>query len=162
MTKLIRSGSCSVGVVLLLCAFALLVGCSPGDTTQLTMHPTSSTPVSEWPRFESPRGTQEIWIAPAAWLTSDEIEEVRVLTAADGSLSVAIKVTPTGVAELRQHRLRAMAMMLGDQLLWWPVLRSGTSIEVVGAMGDPDPLTPGDVQRIVEAIGQDKLSEPGH
>ena len=136
-----------VGVIVTLLA-GILNGQNPFE-----VHAASSTAVAGWQQMSTPAG-DAIWVAPAARLTSADIEraEARVL---ESGPAVAVVLTDDGAKKMAalsaEQNSKPIALLLDGQVIWAPVMRGSIGKEAV-LTGGPGGLTKTQIDRLLASF----------
>ena len=136
-----------VGVIVTLLA-GILNGQNPFE-----VHAASSTAVSGWLQMSTPGG-DAIWVAPAARLTSADIEraEARVL---ESGPAVAIVLAGERAKKMTalsaEQNSKPIALLLDGQVIWAPVMRGSIGKEAL-LTGGPGGLTKAQIDRLIASF----------
>ena len=124
---------------------------------QFEIRAAAAETVPGWQRTQAPDGGPAIWVAPSPSLVAADIARAQVSTSPDGRPAVAIELTESGTAKMRQLSTaqigKPIGLVLDGKLIWAPVVRDEIGRQAL-ITGGPNGLTPDEVQRILTAINR--------
>jgi preprotein translocase subunit SecD len=137
-------------------ALALGAFLSPVVVAQsgLTVHAASNTPIAGWQQMKS-AGSDLLWVAPTAALTSGDIVRAERSTRTDGRSAVAVVFTSQGASKIAAlsmaQRDKPIAIVVDGVVVWAPIVRGSITNESL-LTGGPEGLAPEVIERLLSSL----------
>jgi preprotein translocase subunit SecD len=142
----------STGFVFLM----MLAGTLLAQTSQLSIRAASDELVQGWQRMQVENSDRVVWVSPTPALTGSDIESAKPETTPEGNNRIAVVFTNAGAQKIRElsaaQRNKLVALVVGDKVVWAPVVKSDIGKSSVLTGNGPNGLTPAQVQRIMAIL----------
>jgi preprotein translocase subunit SecD len=126
------------------------------QTSQLSIRAASEEVVQGWQRMEVENSNRVVWVSPTAALTGSDIESAKPETSPTGNNRVAVVFTNAGAQKIKDLSTAQMnklvALVVGDKVVWAPVVKSEIGKASVLTGNGPNGLTPAQVERIMASL----------
>ena len=124
--------------------------------SQLSIRAASAEPVQGWQRIQVENSDRFVWVSPTSALTGMDIESAKPETTPDGNNRVAVVFTDAGAQKIRElstaQRNKLVALVVGEKVVWAPVVKAEIGKSSVLTGNGPNGLTPAQVQRIMASL----------
>jgi len=134
----------------------MFAGTLLAQTSQLSIRAASDEPVQGWQRMQVENSERVIWVSPTSVLTGRDIESAKPETTPEGNNRVAVVFTNAGAEKIRELSTAQMnklvALVVGDTVVWAPVVRAEIGKSSILTGNGPNGLTPAQVQRILASL----------
>jgi preprotein translocase subunit SecD len=134
----------------------ILAGTLLAQAPQLSIRAAAEEAVQGWQRMQVENSNRVIWVSPTAALTASDIESAKPETTPEGNNLVAVVFTNAGAQKIRElstaQRNKLVALVVGDKVVWAPVVKAEIGKSSVLTGNGPNGLTPEQVQRIMASF----------
>lgn len=134
----------------------MLAGTLWVQTAQLSIRAASAEPVQGWQRMQVENSDRVVWVSPTSALTGSDIESAKPETTPEGNNRVAVVFTDAGAQKIRElstaQRNKLVALVVGDKVVWAPVVKAEIGKLSVLTGNGPNGLTPAQVERIMASL----------
>jgi preprotein translocase subunit SecD len=126
------------------------------QTQQLSIRAASQEPVQGWQRMQVENSDRVVWVSPTSAVIGTDIESASPETTSDGSRRIAVVFTEAGAKKIHDLSVAQMnklvALVLGDKVIWAPVVRTEIGKASVLTGNGPNGLTPAQVDRLMNSL----------
>ena len=134
----------------------MLAGTLLAQSSQLSIRAASNEPVQGWQRMQVENSDRIVWISPSPAITGSDIESAKPETTPQGDNRVAVVFTDAGAQKMRElstaQKDKLVALVVGDKVVWAPVVKADIGKSAVLTGNGPNGLTPAQVERIMASL----------
>jgi preprotein translocase subunit SecD len=121
---------------------------------RMSFRAASSDPVAGWQRMTLE--DKVVWVSPEVSLTSADVSRAQPIAQPDGKKAMAMELTDDGASKMRRlsaaQNDKLIAMVLGEQLIWAPRVRSELGKQFMLTGNGPNGMSDDVIQRILAAL----------